>query len=150
MSFTNDVIVSFDPGGTTGYYKGEVTLEPDRLIGYIDHGEMHQDNPNFISDILWLVRDAKAIIIERAVMHGQLNRDKVNQLTVTEKINTIVDVCNLHLTDEESYAARKVYWIHPESKRLSKEVPEHIKGSHARDAYKLLDAFLEMSRSGHF
>ena len=146
MSFTSDIIVSFDPGETTGYCKCIATLEPEKLVSYMDHGEIHMANPDLAFTVLELIKDAKAVVIERSVLHGQLNRNKVNQITITEKINTIIDVCNMLREQKEI----EVFWIHPESKRLSKEVPEQVKGGHARDAYKLLDACLELTRSGRF
>ena len=137
-------IVGFDPGTTTGFYKAKLELNNNNIVlgEHIEHGEIHNSMPDFESRILNLIRDVDKVVIERAVMTGVMNRDKVTQLMVTERIIAIIEIYGEILADKSKILIEK---LHPETKKLCNNVPNEIKGGHARDAYRILAAHLRIS-----
>lgn len=118
-------VVAFDPGKTTGYCVVKLGKTDDPEI--INWGEISK--PALSKKVLQnLTRGCTDIVVERAVLTGRLNEDKVDQIRVTERIDFLGE--------------GKVRKVSPEEKRLVKDVPKEIKGDHARDAYKLLNAWL--------
>ena len=126
-------VIAFDPGKVTGYCIMQFHQHDDPEV--VDFGEIEFEDltDKYIRDI---IDRCSQCVIEGAVLTGKINQDKVKQLRATERINFYWDSIM-------SYR-NPVMWIQPESKKLAGEVPRHIKGQHAKDAYRILDAWRKM------
>ena len=120
-------VIAFDPGKLTGYCTMQFHQYDDPTI--VDLGEIKFDD---LTDgaIRNITEYCTHCIVERAVLTGRINQDKVTQIRATERI----------VFYWESIRG-KVQWINPESKKLCRAVPQFISGDHVRDAYRLLDAW---------
>ncbi len=114
-------VIAFDPGKTTGYCVMKFSSVDDPVI--LDFGELSKVELDKVK-LEHLVAGAEFVVVERAVLTGRVNEDKVDQIRVTERIGFV--------------CGERIQWVSPEEKKLITDIPKEIKGNHARDAYKLL------------
>ncbi len=126
---SNYKVLAFDPGATTGmccvtFTKGPTGVSLTREI------PLTELSSGVVATIL---NDQKpdAVVVEDIVATGKLNQDKVAQIKAFDRI----------MQGARAYDHRKVFVLSPElRKRHNVEVPNTIKGQHARDALRLATA----------
>ncbi len=128
-------VVAFDPGDTTGAVAALVKPKA-KFIQVIHQGEIEpSDIKGFSSHV---AKQGESVgIIEGVVKSGHLSVDKFNQIVVYTR-------CLVCL---EHFNADRIIEIPPSiNKNVKGEVPDTIKGNHAKDAYRLILAAIETGK----
>ncbi len=123
------ILLGVDPGVTTGYcvvdvnYKGIFVREAAHLNHNISLSGWYK----------YLVQKYRpeAIIMESAVPTGLLNEEKRVQLSAMDRLVVVADETETPLG-----------FVTPERRKREKHVPAEVKGAHARDAYRVVVAYL--------
>lgn len=124
-------VIAFDPGRTTGFVKMKFYGHNEPVIEQA--GEIGFDN---LTDkaLRKLCECCDFFVMEDAVLTGTLNQDKVRQIQAIERLSFFWS----------TNGNTGVNWVQPEAKKLvkTKDVPKNINSKHAKDAYKILKAWV--------
>lgn len=120
------IVLGIDPGGTTGF----AVVQRDGFRPLVT-GELPLENLFTTLKKIITEHQPDKVVIEDIVKTGLLNSGKFSQIRAFEQ--TILACAHADRGKGFSYALQP-----PEStKKFRKDLPQGVKGKHARDAYKV-------------
>ena len=128
-----DIIMGVDPGVTTGICVCSLDRgSTNSVLVVIDHAEI-EFSSNFRKDMWHFIHKyiPRVIVMESVVYAGKLNREKVIQIKAEDRLKELAKNTGFLLME-----------VTPEERKRVKEAPKSVSGSHARDAYRAVEALL--------
>lgn len=126
-------ILGVDPGGTTGLCLVHVDVEDKATQVVVSEEVPLKELTPTVLDYYLMFDDLTAVVFESIVSTGALTEGKINQIRAAERV----------LFEAEVYEKDKALaFITPEARKKIKEVPPEVHGDHARDAFRVVRAFI--------
>lgn len=128
-------IIGVDPGVTTGLCICRVSPDQDSpgeyvvsVEGFIETSllDIFEHMDTAISNL-----DAELVVIESIVHSGYLNKEKVTQIRAHERAVTMADYWGIPVEEVTPQEVKRITCLDSD-----------VKGNHARDAYRVIMAYL--------